>query len=677
MPLVDSSGETYPFAEVTLLDSETGTPIETPVYLEPIGGAPQTWPILVDPAVVDLWIDTPARVTLQALLPGGASFTRAGVDISPAPAATVRSVKPLHIGSAEGLNSDAMLAVSPDGSAVWQVLNVLKDHRHAGDAPDSTSLGMTDLQDIYPGQTWLGGDISGVQGTGATALGFQAHPNGNGATAIGRAATADEDGIAVGPASAAYVSAVGLGAGVAATKAEQVALGRSASGAAGPNSAVVLGAGVAAEAATDIKAKGVHLLTDGSVVLGNGLLPDLSWVGAPYTAILGSAVVPRYFAARNAVSLAGPVNPLGFFGGAGDYRPIVDVSGITAATVGRDALMSLMAALNDLGMIYATQGAIDDELADLTKATGSTNMSFDTGDADGSKAGDTTRIKRNAVAPGTVTYFRATGIRDFLARVFTWYQPWNPDNHEAEITAHVSPDNVTWTPVKLTWRPLVATAADWYQSWISNTRPIPAGMKYVRLTLDVNSLPWTPQVGRILVRTYPLRNLVLNPTLGTGITNTSYHGYNLTRAYDTTQGFSGTTSIKLTNGSTQSGGPSWTIQPVANQQTVQLGIYAKLPTTGFSAGQIVWRSGTTVLKTQAITPPTTGAWTRFTGSYTLAAGETCDNVAIAFTPTAANLSWNADASLAAVGDTLPAFFDGTSTGGAWEGAVHASVSRLV
>jgi hypothetical protein len=677
MPLIDSSGETYPFAEVTLLDSETGTPIEVPVYLEPIGGAPQTWPILVDPAVVDLWLDAPARVTLQALLPGGSSFTRAGVDISPAPAATVRTREPLHIGSAEGLNSDAMLAVSPDGSAVWQVLDVLRDHRHGGDAPDSTSLGMADLQDIYPGQTWLGGSISGNQGTDATVMGYQAQPNADEATAIGRGATADLHGVAAGVTSTGNVDAVALGFGATASKPEQITLGRNASAAAGPNSAIVLGSGLAAEATTDTKARGVHLLTDGSVVLGNGLLPDLSWVGDSYTAILGSAVVPRYFAARDAVSLAGPVNPLGFYGGAGDYRPIVDVSGITTATVGRDALMSLMAALNDLGMIYATQGAIDDELADLTKVTASANVVVETGDADGSKAGDTNRIKRNAAGVGTVTYFRSAGIRDFLARAFTWHQPSNPDNHEAEIIAHASPDNVTWTPVKMTWRPLVATTADWYQSWISNTRPIPAGMKYVRLTLGVNVQVWTPQLGRIIVRAYPRRNLVLNPTLGTGIANTSYHGYNVTRAYDTTQGFSGTNSIKITNGSTQSGGPSFTMEPVSAQQMLQAGIYVKLPTSGFSAGQFVWRSGTTVLKSEPITPPTTGAWTRFTSVYTLAAGQTCDNVAVVFTPTTANLSWNADAAIAVVGDTMPGFFDGTSTGAAWEGAPHASVSRLV
>ncbi|WP_406420910.1 poly-gamma-glutamate hydrolase family protein [Streptomyces sp. NBC_00842] len=168
-----------------------------------------------------------------------------------------------------------------------------------------------------------------------------------------------------------------------------------------------------------------------------------------------------------------------------------------------------------------------------------------------------------------------------------------------------------------------------------------------------------------------VQNLVLNPTLATGIANTTWFGSDVTRPHDTTQGFSGTTSIKVINTSTQNGGTAFYIEPVSNQQTVQMGIYVKLPTTGYSAGQIVWRSGTTTLKTQAITPPTTGAWTRFTGAYTLAAGQTCDNIAISFTPTTAGLSWNADAAMAEVGSTLHDYVDRARIGATWAAiAIH-------
>ncbi|MFJ4902842.1 hypothetical protein [Streptomyces sp. NPDC088727] len=516
IPLLDSSGATYPFAEVTLLDSETGTPIETPVYLEPIGGAPQTWPILIDPAVVNLWLDAPARVTLQALLPGGATFTRPGVDISPAPAVTVRSQKELHIGSAEGLNGDALLAVSPDGSAVWQVLDVLKDHRHEGDAPASTSLGLADPQDVFPGQTWLGSAISGTQGPHATALGVQAHPNGEDATSIGRAATAGEFGLAVGAASNSVASAVALGAGSTATKTDQVALGRDASGTAGPNGAVAVGAGTVAEATTSVKTKAVHLLTDGSVVLGNGLMPDLSWVGAPSVVVLGNAVVPRFFSSRHDSVLAGPSSTFGAYGGAGTYQPMLSTNGLSSSAPDRAALLSLTSALDKLGVIYLLDDAIDDELVDWTKTFAhNANLVLETGDGDGSKAGDLNRAKRNAAGPGTVTYYAATGLRDFRSLVFAW-QLSGPDPAAlaTELVADVSADNVHWVRIPLAWRSMEATAASWYQTWVANKRPLPAGMNYLRLTIDQNASAFTPQIGRVVVRpAAPLGTSTLTPTM--------------------------------------------------------------------------------------------------------------------------------------------------------------------
>ena len=181
LPLVDASGTLYPYAEVTLLDLETGTPIDEPVYLDPRGGAPQEWPVLIDPAVINFWTDNPLRVTVQALLPGGATFTRSGVDITPAPAATIRSEEPVRIGSADGLSSEAMLAVSPDGTAAWQVLDVLRFHVHEGDAPESTMLGQADLTDIYPSQTWVGNSPVGAQGEGSTVLGANGRPDGEAA----------------------------------------------------------------------------------------------------------------------------------------------------------------------------------------------------------------------------------------------------------------------------------------------------------------------------------------------------------------------------------------------------------------------------------------------------------------------------------------------------------------
>ncbi|MFI0967051.1 hypothetical protein ACH4S8_37555 [Streptomyces sp. NPDC021080] len=501
LPLVDSSGAPYPYAEITLLDLDDGTPISEPVYLDPHGGAPQEWPILVDPAVIDLWTDNPLRVTVQALLPGGASFTRSGVDITPAPAAVVLSADPVHIGSAEGLSGEAMLAISPDGSAVWQVLDVLRFHEHEGDAPQSTVLGSPDLTDIYPGQTWVGRTPTGTQGTDAAVLGGDAHPGGDDAVALGRA-TAGPNAVAAGATASATDSSVTLGAATGTGQPNQVVLGRAATAAAAPDGAVVVGSGVTAPSGNSVTVRsGAQITSDGKVIVGQGTLPDLSWVDWS-VAILGNAVMSRFFAARRDAVIGGVVSPVGVFGAAGSTQPLVSTAGVTTSTPGRAALLSLMAALDQMGLVYLTDGATDDELADWTKANAhSSNMILETGDSDGSKAGDLNRARRNATGPGTVTYLVGTGIRDFRVHVFA-SQPSGPDaaTLATELVAHISADNVTWQPITLAWQALTATTGTWFQTWAANARPVPSGFKYLRLTADINASAATPQIGRVVVR---------------------------------------------------------------------------------------------------------------------------------------------------------------------------------
>jgi hypothetical protein len=500
LPLVDSSGTPYPYAEVTLLDLDTGNPVDEPVYLLPNGGAPQEWPILIDPAVVDFWTDSPMRVTVQALLPGGATFTRSGVDIVPAPAATVRSQEPVHIGPADGLSGQAMLAISPDGSAVWQVLDVLRFHEHPGDAPDSTVLGSPDLTDIYPGQTWIGRTPTGAQGEDTAVLGSDAHPGGPDAVVLGRG-TAGPNAVAVGGAANATDSSVALGAATNTGQPEQVTLGRAASAAASPAGAVTVGSGVTASASNTVTiGSSAKVTTDGKVIVGQGTLPDLSWVDWS-VAILGNAVMSRFFSARKDAVLAGTASPLGVFGAAGNYQPLVNTSGVTTSTPGRTALLSLMSALDQMGLVYQTDSAIDDELADWTKTVAhDANLVLETGDSDGSKAGDLNRARRNATGTGAVTYLMGTNIRDFRFRTFAFGADDPTFDPTAEIVAQVSPNQVTWTTVPLSWRTYTATAAGWWQTWMSNQRPVPAGMKYLRITLGANPNPATPQVARVIVR---------------------------------------------------------------------------------------------------------------------------------------------------------------------------------
>jgi hypothetical protein len=501
LPLTDSSGTTYPYAEVTLLDLETGNPIDEPVYLDPYGGAPQEWPILVDPAVINFWTDTPMRVIVQAALPGGATFTRSGVDILPAPAATVRTDHPLHIGSADGLSSEAMLAVSPDGSAVWQVLDVLRFHEHEGDAPDSTVLGSPDLTDIYPGQTWIGRTPTGAQGEDTAVLGSDAHPGGDDAVALGRS-TAGPNAVAAGATTNATDSSVALGATANTGQPEQVVLGRGATATAAPDGATVIGAGITASATNTVNlGSGIQVTSDGKVIIGNGTLPDLSWATWA-AAILNNGVIPRYMGVRADASLAGPASTLGAYGAAGTYQPMLNTSSISTSTPGRAALLSLMSALDQLGLIYLTDGAIDDELADWTKSYAhDPNLILETGDGDGSKAGDLNRAKRNGSGPGSVTYRLTSTIRDFRVHVFTWQNNGpDPNAVAASLVADVSTDNATWTRIPLAWQPLAATTASWYQTWAANARPLPSGFTYLRLTAQTDPSVFSPQIGRVLVR---------------------------------------------------------------------------------------------------------------------------------------------------------------------------------
>lgn len=318
---------------------------------------------------------------------------------------------------------------------------------------------------------------------------------------LGRA-TAGAEAVAAGATASATDSSVVLGAATVTGQPEQVALGRAASAAAGPDGAVVVGSGVSGPAANTVTvAANAQVTSDGKVILGQGTLPDLSWVNWS-VAILGNAVAPRFFAARKDVVLAGAGSTLGMFGAAGATQPLVSTSGVTTSTPGRAALLSLMAALDQLGLVYLLDSAVDDELADFTKSFAhDANIVLETGDSDGSKAGDTTRARRSAATTGTITYQRTAGLRDFRARVFA-YQPGgaNLATLGTELSADVSPDNTVWTPLPLAWQSLTATAASWYQTWVANARPVPAGMKYLRLTLKTNSNAATPQLGRVITR---------------------------------------------------------------------------------------------------------------------------------------------------------------------------------
>ncbi|THA72432.1 hypothetical protein E6R60_26215 [Streptomyces sp. A0642] len=691
LPLVDSSGAPYEYAEITLTDPSTDRPIDEPVYLEPYGGAPQRWPLLIDPAVVNVWTDRPLQVTLQASLPGGATFTRAGVDIAPAPSAVMRTHAPLHLGSTDGLDGLAVLAVSPGGTANWQLLDGLLTHRHRGDAPSSTSIGTTDYDDIYPQQTWLGVRAGGIQGERASMLGSAGLPNGVDATLIGRATSSDQA-VAIGASSSASTDTVAVGPGTITGKANQVALGSGASATAGAAGAVVAGAATTAVALDSIRLKDSLRLTDGTagpVVIGKGTLPNLSWLPSQnYVALLNALTASGNFAApADSAVMAGPVSALGFFGNAaGTGQPMLTTNTIPAAAPGRSALLSLSAALDRLGLVKIMDSAVDDELNDWTKTSAhSANMVLETGDTDGSKAGDLSRAKRNATGLGTFTYRMTTDIRDFTFRAFVLLPAPNPPTHEAEITAFVSPDNVTWTPVPLAWQPLQATAADWHQTWAANGRAVPAGMRYVQFRIDLNAQAGTPQIGRVIVRQWPIRNLALNPSMTVDLSNTQLFGASATslvRSRVTSEYASGGSSIQhVANVANDLGGTAWTIEPVTAGNRVQVSVRIKLaPGTVMNRGLIVWRTEdmVTTLDFKELLPlgvPDSNGWLLVSGSTVVPEGFVCARVGLSFRCTTPGGIWYADSMMVEQSETLHTYTDGTMAGSSWEGVPHASVSR--
>ncbi|MFI1734048.1 phage distal tail protein [Streptomyces acidicola] len=200
---------------------------------------------------------------------------------------------------------------------------------------------------------------------------------------------------------------------------------------------------------------------------------------------------------------------------------------------------------------------------------------------------------------------------------------------------------------------------------------------------SASTTAYSPAAGR----TYPLtyagagaaaRNLVLNPSFEeTFTTETTGFGTNSTRSRVNAESYVGSYSVQhaITVASSQ-GGTSWNIEPVSAGNTVRWGVYVKIPISGIAALELWWRNQTTTLSTLSVLAQATpGSWARVSGSYTVAAGQTCDRVSAVATSSASGpATWWADAAMAVNGASLPNYFDG-SNGGVWEGTPNASVSQ--
>lgn len=143
---------------------------------------------------------------------------------------------------------------------------------------------------------------------------------------------------------------------------------------------------------------------------------------------------------------------------------------------------------------------------------------------------------------------------------------------------------------------------------------------------SASTTAYSPAAGR----TYPLvysgagpaaRNLVLNPSFEETFTGeTTGFGTNSTRSRVSAESYVGGYSVQhaISVASAQ-GGTSWNIEPVASGQTVQFGVWVKVPTTGIAALELWWRNQTTTLSTTSvIAQAKPGSWARVFGSYTVA-----------------------------------------------------------
>uniref|UniRef100_A0AAU3I9J6 CBM-cenC domain-containing protein n=1 Tax=Streptomyces sp. NBC_01393 TaxID=2903851 RepID=A0AAU3I9J6_9ACTN len=177
----------------------------------------------------------------------------------------------------------------------------------------------------------------------------------------------------------------------------------------------------------------------------------------------------------------------------------------------------------------------------------------------------------------------------------------------------------------------------------------------------------------------PAVNQVLNPSAEVDITNVSAYGSGATRTRVTTDSYVGSACVQHvhTTGASQAGSTWATTTMTGTGKTVKMRLMLKVPSTGVSNLQLAFRNGGSTVKIVNLTMPPSGSWQTVEASYTLAAGETVNQVGLSILG-ALNATWWADAVQADVTTaTLPAYGDGSMTGWQWDGTAFASASRTI
>jgi len=190
LPITNSAGDVFPYASISLLDSETGAPVTTDVYVQPEGGNPVAFPLFIDPAVVDVWTEDPVRVQIVAEVSDNVRVVLDGVDILPPAAHIFRAPKTFTIDGADTTTTTAVLMASEPGRALFRVADPVGTHQHEGDSTGSVVLTRSAPTDFNPFQTWVGyqsGGNTAANSTASSAYGANSELNGASATVMGLA----------------------------------------------------------------------------------------------------------------------------------------------------------------------------------------------------------------------------------------------------------------------------------------------------------------------------------------------------------------------------------------------------------------------------------------------------------------------------------------------------------
>lgn len=188
LPIINSAGDVFPYASVTLLDGETGGALGVDVFAQADGGNPISFPLFTDPAVIDLWTDVAVRVQIVAEVSDNTRLVLYGIDILPPADNIVTSPIPIGITGADAIGSTAVLMSAERGHAVFRTTDPVGTHEHEGDSAGSVVLTAEPPTDFNPYQSWVGyhaGENASPSSIGSSAVGAHATVYGASSTVMG------------------------------------------------------------------------------------------------------------------------------------------------------------------------------------------------------------------------------------------------------------------------------------------------------------------------------------------------------------------------------------------------------------------------------------------------------------------------------------------------------------